>query len=173
MTHARPVKTRLHAAATLAAAFITLALGSACTRTDERTAGQQLDAAVAKAEKRSDDATAAAKKELAQARTSTEAAADKAGAALGKAADTVTGKIDSAAGTVGSKVADAGITASVNAELAKDPALSALRINVDTTNGLVLLKGTAPDRAARDRATRLAAGVKGVNRVDNQLEVRG
>lgn len=156
----------------LAAVVATLALAG-CSRDDNRSAGQQLDSAVAKAEQRTDDATAAAKKELDQARSSTEAAADKATAAMGKAADTVAGKIDSAATTVGSKVADASITASVNAELAKDPALSALRINVDTSDGRVLLKGTAPDQTARDRATRLAAGVKGVSKVDNQLEVRG
>lgn len=134
----------------LAVAVATLALAG-CSREDNRSAGQQIDSTVAKAERRTDDATAA----------------------VGKAADTVAGKIDSAATTVRNKVADASITASVNAELAKDPALSALRINVDTTDGQVLLKGTAPDRTARDRATRLAAGVKGVSKVDNQLEVRG
>lgn len=157
----------------LAAAVATFTLFTACTRTDDRSAGQQLDSAVAKAEQRSDAAATAVKKDLDQARASTEAAADKAGAAIGKAADTVAGKIDSATGAVGSKVADATITASVNAELAKDPGLSVLRINVDTSNGRVLLKGTAPDATARDRATHLAAGVKGVNSVDNQLEVRG
>lgn len=67
---------------------------------------------------------------------------------------------------------DATITASVNAELAKDPTLSALSINVDTTNGNVLLRGTAPDSAARQRATDLAAAVAGVNGVDNQLAVK-
>ena len=168
MTHPRPLTSAL-----LAAAVAALTLTTACTRTDDRTAGQQLDSAVAKAEQRNAEATAAAKKELAQARTSTEAAADKAGTAIGNAADTVAGKIDSAANTVGSKMTDASITASVNAELAKDPALSALRIDVDTSNGRVLLKGTAPDSTARDRATRLAAGVKGVNSVDNKLDVRG
>jgi len=70
-------------------------------------------------------------------------------------------------------VNDATITASVNAELAKDPSLSALRINVDTSNGQVLLKGKAPDAAAKDRATQLAQSVKGVNGVDNQLAVGG
>lgn len=66
---------------------------------------------------------------------------------------------------------DATITAGVNAELAKDSALSALRINVDTSHGEVSLRGTAPDNAARDRATQLAASVKGVTHVDNQLVV--
>lgn len=67
---------------------------------------------------------------------------------------------------------DATITASVNAELAKDPSLSALRINVDTNHGNVSLRGSAPDASARDRATQLAAAVQGVSNVDNQLVVR-
>lgn len=69
-------------------------------------------------------------------------------------------------------VNDATITASVNAELAKDSTLSALRINVDTNHGNVSLRGSAPDAAARDRATQLASAVQGVSNVDNQLVVR-
>ncbi|MBI3369988.1 MAG: BON domain-containing protein, partial [Burkholderiales bacterium] len=51
--------------------------------------------------------------------------------------------------------------------------LSALRIDVDTNNGNVRLSGVAPSVTARERASRLAAAVKGVNSVDNRLEVRG
>ena len=76
-----------------------------------------------------------------------------------------------AANMMGDKVADAVITTSINAELAKDTALSALKINVDTRDGKVMLRGTAPDATARDRATKLASGVKGVTSVDNQLTV--
>lgn len=72
---------------------------------------------------------------------------------------------------IGDKVADAVITTSVNAELAKDSSLSALKINVDTDAGRVALKGTAPTTAARERATTLASNVKGVVSVDNQLTV--
>ena len=76
------------------------------------------------------------------------------------------------AGTAaGSKVADAVITTTVNAELVKDPALSALKIDVDTSAGRVALKGSAPSAAAKDRATQLASAVKGVVSVDNQLRV--
>ena len=71
----------------------------------------------------------------------------------------------------GGKVSDAVITTSVNAELVKDPSLSALRIDVDTSSGRVALKGAAPNKAARDRATQLASAVKGVVSVDNQLRV--
>lgn len=71
--------------------------------------------------------------------------------------------------TVGNKVDDAVITTKVNAELAQDDQLSALKIDVDTSNGRVVLHGTAPNEAARERAGELAAGVTGVVAVDNAL----
>jgi len=71
----------------------------------------------------------------------------------------------------GNKVSDALITASVNAELARDPKLSALAIDVDTAEGQVALKGTARDQAARSRVAQLAGGVEGVGSVDNQLKI--
>lgn len=76
-----------------------------------------------------------------------------------------------AADKIATGAADVAITAKVNAALAGDSQLSALKINVDTTNGHVELKGTAPDPAARDRATVLAAAVEGVVKVDNRLTV--
>lgn len=141
-----------------AAAAMTL---GACDRGDSRSAGQQLDSAVAKAEQNIDNAQAKARQEAAEAKTSIESTADKAGKA-----------IDNATQAVADTAADARITAAVNAELAKDPGLSALRIDVDTRDGRVSLSGTAPDAAAKDRATRLASAVKGVTGVDNRLEVR-
>jgi hyperosmotically inducible periplasmic protein len=72
---------------------------------------------------------------------------------------------------VADKVSDAVITSSVKAELVKDPNLSALKINVDTDAGRVVLQGSAPSPAARDQAVRLAQAVKGVVSVDNQLKV--
>ncbi len=68
-------------------------------------------------------------------------------------------------------VSDATITAAVNADLAKDPELSALRINVDTKDGRVALYGAAPNDEAKKRAERLVLGEKGVVAVDNQLAV--
>lgn len=74
---------------------------------------------------------------------------------------------------VGATVSDVAITASVKAALIADPALSGLAINVETTDGVVLLRGAAPDGAARERAGVLAAAPEGVRRVDNQLQVPG
>lgn len=69
------------------------------------------------------------------------------------------------------KLDDATITVAVNAGLATDSELSALKINVDTKNGKVWLKGTAPTTTAKSRASDIARGAKGVTSVDNQLIV--
>ena len=95
------------------------------------------------------------------------------GQKIDSAVSTVKEKTENAAKSIENKIDDATITASVNAELAKDPKLSALKINVDTANGRVSLRGTAPDKDSRERATVLAASVKGVSGVDNQLQVQG
>jgi len=68
-------------------------------------------------------------------------------------------------------LSDTGITAAVKAALAADPALSMLKIEVDTEAGIVLLNGPAPDEKARERAAVLAAAPAGVVRVDNRLVV--
>lgn len=100
---------------------------------------------------------------------------EKVDVAVGKVADAAE-KARSAAeqAAAGAKavVADATITASVKAELARDSELSAIGIDVDTRDGRVALTGTAPNPTARDRATRLAAAVEGVRSVENRLTVK-
>ncbi|MDP1686783.1 BON domain-containing protein [Hydrogenophaga sp.] len=76
-----------------------------------------------------------------------------------------------AAATVAEGATDMAITTKVNAALAADDKLSALKIDVDTKAGNVALIGTAPDEASRQRATTLAAAVEGVVTVDNRLTV--
>ena len=142
-----------HRATTLITIFTVIAAAatlSACNRADDgRTAGQKVDSTVAKVEKKADEVQADMR------------------AAGEKAKDGAAGAMDS----VTVKAKDAVITTSVNAELAKDSQLSALRINVDTVEGRVALRGTAPDAASKDRATTLAQRVDGVKAVDNQLTV--
>lgn len=72
---------------------------------------------------------------------------------------------------VASTVDDVSITATVSSSLAKDPALSATRIDVDTKNGVVTLQGPAPSAVAKSRAGDIAKAVQGVSRVDNRLSV--
>lgn len=73
--------------------------------------------------------------------------------------------------TTGQKLDDATIVAKVKTKLVDEPNLSALKINVDSTNGAVVLNGTAPTMDSKDRATQLAKEVPNVRSVDNELVV--
>jgi hyperosmotically inducible periplasmic protein len=138
--------------ATLWLAPLALATLVACSpKNESATVGQKIDEAAVKAERKADEAKAAVGDAAQEAKAGAQAMGDK----------------------VAETVSDATITAAVNAEIAKDNRLSAMKINVDTLNGHVQLKGTAPDSASVDRATMLAAAVKGVLKVDNQLTVSG
>lgn len=96
------------------------------------------------------------------------------GAAPGTATDsTVGGAARDTAQKAMDTVDDATITAQVSAGLARDPDLSATRIDVDTRNGVVTLKGPAGNAAAKQRAETIARGVKGVTSVSNELQVSG
>ncbi len=125
---------------------------AACGKTEhDATAGEKLDSAVAKVEQKSEEVSKDVQQGMATASAQTGAAVDKLQAGA----------------------QDASITTQVNAELARDPELSAMKIDVDTNAGKVVLKGTAPSDAARDRAVTLAKAVSGVVDVDNQLRVGG
>jgi hyperosmotically inducible protein len=136
--------------ATVIAAVFAATTLAACDRgPQERTAGQKIDKQMSRAEQKIESA----KNEMQQ------------GAAEAKR------DIKDAANDAKNAVSDATITASVNAKLAGDKELSALRINVDTVDGKVALRGSAPTATARDRATQLASAVDGVRSVENQLVI--
>jgi osmotically-inducible protein OsmY len=84
---------------------------------------------------------------------------------------TVGQKADTAIAKGADATKDVALTASIKTELARDPTLSALAINVDTNEGRVSLRGKAPDPAAVERATQIARATQGVVSVDNQLVV--
>jgi hyperosmotically inducible periplasmic protein len=69
-------------------------------------------------------------------------------------------------------ISDSAITASVKARLAADAELKMLDIQVETSSGRTVLRGSAPNAQARDRAAQIARVVDGVTSVDNELEVR-
>lgn len=114
-----------------------------------QTTGEKVDAAITTMEKKTETVGADVKQGM-------EAAKDSAGKAMDTVSDTAR---------------DAAITTQISADLARDPELSALKINVDTVAGKVSLKGTAPNDAARERAAAKAQAVSGVMTVDNQLRV--
>lgn len=126
-----------------------LALSACDRRDDDRSAGQKMDAAVANTEQKAAEIKAEVKQEASE----------------------VKQDMNRAATTAGDKMKDMSITTAINAELTRDAQLSAMRINVDTTDGRVVLRGTAPDEPSRLRATTLASRVDGVRAVDNQLTV--
>lgn len=140
-----------------------LALGACDRSADNRSAGEKVDAAIARTEKAAEETRekteqmardARAKVDSSDAATRIAQAAKDAGNAVVAAAD------------------DATITAAVNAGLAKDPDLSAVKINVDTDRGKVTLSGPAPNPQAKERAEQIAKQVAGVSTVENKLEVR-
>ncbi|WP_422085315.1 MULTISPECIES: BON domain-containing protein [Variovorax] len=151
----------------VAGAALTLA---ACDKSDNRTAGEKLDSAVAKTEQAADTAAAKTGEAVREAKAKVDASGTTAEVKQGVA--NVTEAAKEAGAAVSAKVDDAAITASVSAGLAKDPDLSAIKINVDTKGGAVSLKGPAPTAAAKARAEEIAKGVQGVTSVDNQLEVK-
>ena len=149
---------RMRATVALATVLAVAALAACDRPASSDTAGQGMDSATARGEQRANQQRANQAKD----------AAKSAATEAGQGTERVAG-----AGDASNKVKDAAITTAVNAKLAGDARLSAMRINVDTVNGRVLLSGTAPDAASSERAQQLAAGVEGVLGVDNQLVVGG
>ncbi|MDO8720353.1 MAG: BON domain-containing protein [Polaromonas sp.] len=134
---------------------------SACGKQDDgRTAGQQLDSAIAKTGQAAE-----------QARGKTEQTLASTGAALKDATQNAETSAQALASKAGEKLDDLAITAAVLAGFAKDSDLSILKIKVETRNGLVSLSGSAPSEAAREKASVMAKAVKGVSSVENKLLV--
>ena len=86
-----------------------------------------------------------------------------------QAADT----IDDAADRTGAAITDAAITSAVKAKLLADTTVSGLKIDVDTSGGMVTLNGTVSSRAEADRAMMLARNTDGVRGVHSNLKIGG
>ena len=74
--------------------------------------------------------------------------------------------------TVGETVDDATITARVKTALLNDPQVGGLKIDVDTTKGIVTMSGIVKSREEEQRAVQLARGVPGVQDVKSTLQVQ-
>jgi hyperosmotically inducible protein len=68
---------------------------------------------------------------------------------------------------------DNAISSSVRNRLIDDAVLGRYDLRVETVNGRVILDGTVGSYEARERATRLAGAVEGVQRVDSRIRVSG
>lgn len=145
---------------------------AACNKNDERTVGEKVDAGIAKTEQAAAEAKAKTEQMAAEAKARTESSTSSAESSMKQGAADAKEAMKDAGAAVSATVDDASITAAVSAGLAKDPDLSAIKIDVDTKGGAVSLKGPAPSAAAKARAEDIAKAVKGVSTVSNQLEVK-
>ena len=69
-------------------------------------------------------------------------------------------------------VKDSVITTKIKAEYAKDKAVSAMKIHVDTDGkGVVTLSGNAKSKDESDKAVKIAKSVSGVTEVKNEIKV--
>lgn len=164
-----PISRRSRLALMLAGGVLVLA---ACDKGGKQTAGEKLDSAIAKTEQAGDEAKAKAERLAREATQKAESSSASVESTIKRESQDATDAAKTASASVAATLDDAAITAAVAAGLAKDPDLSAARIDVDTKGGTVMLKGPAPSAAAKIRATEIAKAVKGVGGVDNQLEVR-
>lgn len=75
--------------------------------------------------------------------------------------------------SVKTELSDSVITTKVKAEFAKDKAVSATQIKVDTNSmGAVTLTGNAKSKAEADKAVSIAKSTKGVTSVNNEIVVQ-
>lgn len=113
-------------------------------------------------------------------------ALDKSNTAIVEISDKVSFKVDRASDVISAAAAalhdtawistdplgDESLTASVKANLRKDPELGTLDVEVEARSGVVWLNGMTYDEAARLRAERIAGSSKGVTQVRNRLIIK-
>lgn len=75
------------------------------------------------------------------------------------------------AGTTADAIGDAAVTAKVKTKFLADTAVSGLKIDVDTKDGVVTLSGRVPNAAEKTRAVSIAKGTDGVKSVVDKLTV--
>jgi hyperosmotically inducible protein len=73
--------------------------------------------------------------------------------------------------TVGETIDDATITARVKTALLNDPQVGGMKIDVDTTQGVVTMSGIVKSQAEAARAIELARQASGVKDVKSTLQI--
>jgi osmotically-inducible protein OsmY len=74
--------------------------------------------------------------------------------------------------SVGAYVDDTAITSSVKARFVGNKEVDASSISVETLNGTVMLSGFAKNATEKETAEKIAAAVKGVKSVKNEIAIR-
>ena len=163
------LKTRIFAVASLG---IAMAL-SGCNKPDDtQTPGQKLDSAIGKTEQAAAEAKRQGEQSGGDVKAKTEAGFAKAGEALKNATENAESSAKVVANKAINKIDDMAITTAISAELLKDAEIRLFKINVDTKDGAVVLKGSVPTEAVRERAAAIAKTFSGVQSVDNQLVIK-
>lgn len=81
------------------------------------------------------------------------------------------GTLENAAERAGTAVSDSALTAKIQAKFVVDDVVKSHKIDVDTNDGVVTLKGTVNTKTEQDRAEMIAKQTDGVKRVVNNLMV--
>ena len=92
---------------------------------------------------------------------------------LGEAGRDAGNAIERGADRTTAAAGDAAITSAVKAKFLADTAVSGLKIDVDTSNGIVTLTGNVSSKAEAERAVTMARSTEGVTRVIDNLRVAG
>jgi hyperosmotically inducible protein len=100
-----------------------------------------------------------------------EAAAEAAREAEAKT-DEAQKKAGDAADRAGNVITDAALTTAVKTKFLADTAISGLKIDVDTKDGVVTLTGTMPSAAEKTQALKVARETEGVKSVVDRLKIR-
>jgi len=74
--------------------------------------------------------------------------------------------------STGEYIDDRATTAKVKAAMVRDPIVKALDVNVDTFRSVVQLSGFVETEEQKARAGQIAAGVQGVQSVQNNITLR-
>jgi hyperosmotically inducible periplasmic protein len=85
--------------------------------------------------------------------------------------DSAQKKAGDAVDRAGETITDAAITTAVKSKFLADSNVSGMKIDVDTTNGVVTLNGTVPSASEKRRAVELAKETKGVKSVKDELKI--
>ncbi|MEO7741784.1 MAG: BON domain-containing protein [Usitatibacter sp.] len=196
---AHPNSLRATLAVALAASFVPACDRQATTEAQRSAeqAGQKIDNAVDRSGKRLAEAGEKTQQKLAEAGERMRPSLEEAGARISEASERVAASVKDAVApnattatttttiTTGPSssvsglpaqtravLGDTAITASIRTDFLKDPDLSVLKIDVDTRDGVVTLNGLADNEAAKVRAEKIAAAIKGVREVRNFLTVK-
>jgi len=155
------------------------ALGAACTPRSEDQPTKTADAGYKAAEEAKEAGREAGREAVDDTKNVAEEIGDKTKEVAGKTADKtkeiagdIADKSKDVVSKTGEAITDGWIETKVSAKFADETLLKDSRINVDTKDHVVTLKGTVGSDAAKARAAAIARGTEGVVRVVDQLVVK-